>query len=188
MKSLLLLSLLAANGLQLAASAGNSVTLTWNASETAGVTYDVYRDGLQIASNINALDYTDANVPNGPHAYTVRANMESVDSNTASITVGSAPPPPPPPPAGGPLLVVFPATPFTPTHGTFFSTTLTATGGAPPYHWKITGGTLLGLTLSDAGVISGFAQGPDLNFFYVRVTDSRGSSISPSQGFELKVQ
>jgi len=72
------------------------VVLTWNASPTAGVTYDIYRNAVQIANSVNALTYTDATVVAGQsYSYTARANMESVDSNTASVTIPPATTPPP---------------------------------------------------------------------------------------------
>ncbi len=61
------------------------------------------------------------------------------------------------------------------TVATPYSTTLTATGGLAPYHWKITVNKLpTGLTLSDAGTISGTPTTAQSRDFTVKVTDARG--------------
>ena len=61
------------------------------------------------------------------------------------------------------------------TAGQPYSATLTATGGTPPYKWKVTSGSLpAGLTLnSSSGTISGTTTSPAGNYnFKVKVKDS----------------
>ena len=75
-----------------------SVTLAWTASTTVPttgtITYDVYRNEVQIANGVSGTSYTDSTVQAGQsYSYTVRANMESVDSNAATVTIpGNTPP------------------------------------------------------------------------------------------------
>jgi uncharacterized protein (TIGR03437 family) len=63
-----------------------------------------------------------------------------------------------------------------------FSTSLAATGGAPPYSWKVIVGALpAGLSLSAAGQISGLVTAVAGNYpFTVTVTDSQSSTASGS--------
>jgi hypothetical protein len=57
--------------------------------------------------------------------------------------------------------------------GVAYSASLTASGGVPPYQWKITQGLLpAGLTLSGAGSISGTPTAKGTSTFHVRVSDS----------------
>jgi hypothetical protein len=59
------------------------------------------------------------------------------------------------------------------TVGQAYSATLAATGGATPYSWAKTGGTLpAGLTLSASGEISGTPTGAETQSFTVEVTDA----------------
>lgn len=84
--SLLFAQYAAIQGL-LAQTVGHFVALSWTASTTSGVTYDVYRDGAQVANSVAGTTYTDTTAPAGSHTYTVRANMESVDSNAVTVTI-----------------------------------------------------------------------------------------------------
>jgi large repetitive protein len=61
-----------------------------------------------------------------------------------------------------------------------FSTSLSVTGGMPPYTWKMTGGALpAGLSLSATGLVTGLITGAPGNYtFTVTVTDSRASTVS----------
>ena len=53
----------------------NSLTITWSASDTAGVSYyNVYRDGQLLASGLTGLQYVDGSVtPNTSYSYSVTA-------------------------------------------------------------------------------------------------------------------
>lgn len=69
---------------------GGNVSLTWTAS-TAPAGYCIYRDNVQVASNVNGTTYTDENVGVGKHIYYVRANdgnnRQSVHSNCVACTI-----------------------------------------------------------------------------------------------------
>jgi len=58
------------------------------------------------------------------------------------------------------------------TVGTTYSTTLAATGGTTPYTWTIPSGSVPGLTLSSAGVLSGAPTTAGTTTITVQVTDS----------------
>lgn len=66
------------------------------------------------------------------------------------------------------------------TAGTAYSATLVVSGGASPYKWTVTSGTLpAGLSLSSSsGVISGIPSGASSNSVTFEVTDAAGNSAS----------
>ena len=67
------------------------------------------------------------------------------------------------------------------TVGVFYSTTLAATGGTPPYTWSLSSGSLpTGLKLSTGGTISGTPTAGASFTFTARVTDSVGASTTSS--------
>jgi uncharacterized protein (TIGR03437 family) len=60
-----------------------------------------------------------------------------------------------------------------------YSQSLSATGGAAPYSWVVTDGSLpAGLSLSSTGVISGFPLAAGTSAFKVTATDSTGGTAS----------
>ena len=69
---------------------GGNVNLTWTAS-TAPAGYCIYRDNVQVATNVSETSYTDENVGVGKHIYYVRANdgsnRQSVHSNCVVCTI-----------------------------------------------------------------------------------------------------
>jgi len=72
-------------------------------------------------------------------------------------------------------IVVSPTTLNTPTVGTAFSQTVTASGGLAPYTYSVGSGTLpAGLTLSSAGVLSGTPTSSSATTFDIKATDSYG--------------
>jgi uncharacterized protein (TIGR03437 family) len=73
------------------------------------------------------------------------------------------------------------------TQNAAYTQNLTAAGGAPPYTWTVTSGTLPpGLGLSPGGAISGAPGGYGTYSFTVTVTDSANSTASAS--FSISVQ
>ena len=83
-----------------------TVTLTWNASPTAGVTYNVYRGSATgvcsgiptpIKTGLSVLTFIDTNVTSGQtyvYAVTAVKGGESACSNEAQVTVPTIPAPP----------------------------------------------------------------------------------------------
>jgi autotransporter-associated beta strand protein len=65
------------------------------------------------------------------------------------------------------------------TTGTAYSASLAATGGAAPYAWAVTAGSLPdGLALSPEGAISGTPLGAATSLFTVTATDANGSTAA----------
>ena len=70
--------------------------ITISGESGTGSHYNLYRDGELIASNIAGGSYTDNNVPDGTHCYTLRtacANDFESAGITECVTIGSTPPP-----------------------------------------------------------------------------------------------
>ncbi len=85
------------------AQSGRQVVLTWNASTSPGVTYNVYRAAGTCqapfskisTAPVTALTYTDTNVAVGTYCYQVTAaaaGLESVPSNNSEAPVPPYPP------------------------------------------------------------------------------------------------
>lgn len=69
------------------------------------------------------------------------------------------------------------------TLGVAYSSTVSATGGTPPYSWALSSGSLpAGLSLSSAGEISGTPSAAGATNFTVRVTDAANGSASAQLG------
>jgi plastocyanin len=72
--------------------------------------------------------------------------------------------------------------------GTAYSTRLSASGGVPPYRWRITLGSLpAGLTLSRSGSISGTPTATGTSSFHVRATDSALPADTQSKALSITV-
>jgi hypothetical protein len=73
------------------------------------------------------------------------------------------------------------------TAGAFYSYTLSASGGSPPYVWSVTGGSLpAGLLLAPAGVVAGTPAGPNASGFTVQVRDSRDATASATLALTVR--
>ena len=69
----------------------------------------------------------------------------------------------------------------------FYSQTLSAGGGVPPYSWTIASGSLAsGLNLSAGGTISGTPASPGTSVFVVRLTDSAQQSVTRTLAITVK--
>ena len=80
---------------------------------------------------------------------------------------------------GAGLLTIVPATLPASIVGQAFASTLTATGGIPPYSWSVSAGTLpAGLTLGTNGVFSGTPTTAGPSNFTVQVRDSVNSTAT----------
>jgi large repetitive protein len=79
------------------------------------------------------------------------------------------------PPAGCPAIALAPATLPNGAVNSFYSVTLTGSGGTAPYTFGVTAGTLpAGLTLTAAGLLAGTPTTPGTTTFTIRVTDANG--------------
>ena len=64
--------------------------LHWNYGTTPGITFNVYRNGFQIASGVTAHKYKDAHPKSGKNNYyvtAVQAGVESPPSNVVYVKV-----------------------------------------------------------------------------------------------------
>jgi large repetitive protein len=72
--------------------------------------------------------------------------------------------------------------------GATYSASLTASGGIPPYKWKVTQGSLpAGLTLSSSGSISGTPTAKGTSSFHVQVSDSGQPTNKKSKNLSMTV-
>jgi len=74
------------------------------------------------------------------------------------------------------------------TVGAAYSATLAASGGAPPYTWSISAGSLpAGLTLSSGGAISGTPTAAGTSNFTVQVTDSEATPATVTKDLSITI-
>jgi hypothetical protein len=124
--------------------------------------------GTSLAGNIVALTSitltTGASVINGRTL--ARNGAVTLDTNMVSSCGASTSPP---------AITFAPSTVPDGAVGVAYSQTFTASGGAPPYRFGVTLGALPpGLTLTQAGVLSGTPTTPGTFRFSVRPTDANG--------------
>ena len=149
---------------------GNTNYTTWGGEILTGAsglaslpvfngTWQVDLDG----NNVQNLGYT----PPSPQNATISGNTANVTFTLAS----------------GPLSVGTGSLPIG-TNGSFYSTTIQASGGQPPYTWSIpnySASPPANLSLSTNGVLSGIPVSAGSFAFFVRVTDSTSTfADSPS--------
>ena len=115
----------------------------------------------------------------GVGAFNVRVR-DSLGTSTVKalfITVNVPPPP---------LVILTVSLPETSAER-FYSQTLFASGGVPPYSWAIASGSLAtGLNLSADGTISGTPTSPGTSVFVVRLTDSAQQSATRTLAITVK--
>lgn len=108
---------------------------------------------------------------------TVTSKADKTKFATATVTVSPIPA----------LVITTSSLPNTLT-GTPYSKTLAATGGTPPYSWKITLGALpAGITLSSSGKISGSTTQTGAFTFTARVDDSGKYQKNTHQSYTINV-
>ena len=72
--------------------------------------------------------------------------------------------------------------------GAAYSASVAASGGVPPYRWKITQGSFpAGLTLSRSGSISGTPTAKGTSSFHVRVSDAAKPADTKSKALSITV-
>ena len=126
--------------------------------------------GLSMSSS-GAITGTPTGAAHASFTVQVTDSSPSPQSTTAPLSIDVLPPP-----------LAISRTSFPQgTPGTFYSTTLAATGGTPPYTWSISSGSLpAGLKLSSSGLISGTPTTNGTAAFTLRVTDAAGASATSS--------
>ena len=105
----------------------------------------------------------------GSSSFTVQvtdSTTPSPETASATLSISVAPAPTPP------LSITTTSLPSA-TAGSAYSATLSASGGTPPYSWRVVAGSLPpGLSLSTGGTISGTPSSQGSSSFTVQVTDS----------------
>ena len=105
----------------------------------------------------------------GPGSFTVTATDSNGATGTIQYTLTVN--------AAAPTITIAPATLPAATAGTAYSQALTATGGAAPYKFAVTAGSLpSGFSLSATGTITGTATAAESGTFTVTATDSNGAT------------
>jgi len=87
-----LLSILATG---ISSALADSVTLSWDASPTLGVTYRVYANGSRVADTSNLTAIVTATVVTDFYVVAVKNNLESIPSNHVTYTPAPVAPAPP---------------------------------------------------------------------------------------------
>ena len=144
-----------------ASSCNNNFTWT----QTAGT----LPNGLTLYSG-GAFNGTPGN--SGPFTFTVQVTDGNGHSTneTVSLIIN---------PSSSPLQINTGSLPYG-TNGTFYSQTVQASGGVPPYSWSIpnySANPPANLTLATNGVLSGVPAASGNFSFYVRVTDSTAATM-----------
>jgi len=119
--------------------------------------------GVTLAANGNV---SGTPIESGIFTFTVAATDSNGCTGTQTITLSVFP-------VNCPLIVLFPSTLPDGHTGVVYDQTLTATGGAAPYTYTLTAGSLPpGLSLSSAGVISGTPTALGSFSFTITATDT----------------
>ncbi|HWN99605.1 MAG TPA: Ig domain-containing protein, partial [Blastocatellia bacterium] len=115
----------------------------------------------------------------GGASFTVRVKDSLGTSNVKALFITVTLPPPP-------LVILTVSLPETSAEH-FYSQTVSAAGGVPPYAWSLASGSLAaGLNISADGTISGTPASPGTSVFVVRVTDSAQQSVTRTLAVTVK--
>ncbi len=170
----------APSGLVASSSSPTQVDILWQDTSSVEDGFQIERRGGSSAdfSQIgvvaaNSTGYTDAGVlPNTAYAYRVRAfngTGTSDYTNEAPVITPSTPA----------VLAIGTSDLPEATAGVAYSRTLAAVGGRPDFSWLIESGSLPpGLSLAQAGTVSGIPSSAGTFNFVAKVTDANGNSAT----------
>lgn len=148
----------------LSASGGTAAYTSWT------VTSGTLPAGLTLNSSTGVISGTPTASASPATSVTVRVNDAYGCQGTQVLTLQICP-----------VISVTPSILPTPTVGTPYSQTLSASGGSASYTYTLAGGTLPAwATLSSSGVLSGTPNSAASSTFTVRVTDANGCSTTLS--------
>jgi hypothetical protein len=143
----------------------SNVAVTWSASSGT-----ISSSGLYTAPIVTATTTI---------TVTAKSVADTTKSATAYVTVTTPPPPP--------LTITTTSLPAA-TSDIAYSDTLTAAGGAAPYFWSLSSGSLpAGITLQSAGSLSGTTSQSGTFTLTAEVTDSSSPKLTSSKLLTLTV-
>ena len=130
--------------------------------------------GLSLNSSTAAITGTPTTA--GTSTFTVRVGDNAAQSDTQALTIVVG--------AAAATLAITTTSFPTGAVGIFYSQSLQATGGTPPYAWSFVSGSLpRGLALSASGTISGTPTKQGLSNFTVRVT----AGAQATRSFSIRI-
>jgi len=156
---------------------GTSYSTTLTASGgTSPYTYAVTSGSLPAGLSLSSGVISGTPTTAGSYTFTVTAtdNSSYTGSQSYTLVINSVP-----------TITLTPTTLSAGTVGTSYSATLTASGGASPYTYSVTGSLPTGLSLSSSGAISGTPTAVGSYTFTVTATDS--SSYTGSRSYILVI-
>ncbi|HUQ95490.1 MAG TPA: Ig domain-containing protein [Bryobacteraceae bacterium] len=141
------------------------------AGGTAPYSWRISAGNLPEGLSLNAATGVISGFPTraGQIAFTVEASDSTTQKATRSLTINILPG----------LVIQTAGTLSSGMVGSTYTTSLAATGGTPPYRWRVSGGGLPdGLALDELGRITGTASRAGLYTLTVEVTDSAGRTAA----------
>ena len=166
-----------------ATAGGPSFTLTANGSgflSDSNVVWNgtplttSYVNGNQLLASVPAYLIASQGIAN-----VAVQNRGGATSNALTFSINAAAPP-----------VTITTSPTLPSGATYvyYSQTLNATGGTPPYQWQISSGNPCGLSLgSSTGILSGFPSVAGTCAFTVSVYDSKTNVVPATRTFSIVI-
>ncbi|WP_051958901.1 putative Ig domain-containing protein [Janthinobacterium sp. RA13] len=148
-------------------SSANPVTLSLSGGAATSVAVaSAASHGTATASG-TSITYTPTAGYGGPDSFTYTASNGIGTSTAATVTIT----------VGGPIITIAPGSVPAATVGTAYSQNVSAANGATPYSYSISAGALpAGVTLSNAGLLSGTPTAVGTFNFTVRAEDSSTGS------------
>ncbi|MFT0519097.1 putative Ig domain-containing protein [Pseudomonas faucium] len=157
-------------------SSANPVTLTLSGGPAASVAVASNASHGVASASGTSITFTPNPGFAGSDSFTYTATGPGGTSNTATVSVTVT----------APTIALTPTSIPGATVASAYSATLTASGGAAPYTYSVTAGTLpAGITLSTAGVLSGTPTAAGNFSFTITATDHTG--FSGAQAFSVAI-
>ncbi|AZC27154.1 putative Ig domain-containing protein [Pseudomonas sessilinigenes] len=161
-------------------SSANSITLSLSGGAAASVAVATAATHGTATATGTGITYTPAPGYSGNDTFAYTATNASGTSNPATVTLT----------VSAPTLSINPASLGAGTSGTPYSTTLSTSGGAAPYTYSITSGSLpAGLSLNaSTGTISGTPSASGTSNLTLTSTDNNGATGSKAYTLQINAQ